>query len=77
MRPSTHQLSIFSQPLDRAAFVAYFLGAVVPLLALAYVLSEYVLPATPEGPLSLGLIALTLSIGLLSAGAFLLLRRVT
>lgn len=77
MRPSTHQLSIFSQPLDRAAFVAYFLGAVVPFIALAYVLSEYVLPATPTGPQSLGLVALTLSIGLLSAGAFLLLRRVT
>ena len=77
MRPSTHQLSIFSQPLDRAAFVAYFLGAVVPFIALAYVLSEYVMPATPEGPLSLALMALTLSIGLLSAGAFLLLRRVT
>ena len=77
MRRSSHQLSIFSQPLDRAAFVAYFLGAVVPFIALAYVLSEYVLPATPTGPQSLGLVALTLSIGLLSAGAFLLLRRVT
>jgi len=77
MRPTTHQMSIFSQPLDRAAFVAYFLGAVVPFLALAFVLDEYVLPAMPEGPWSLGLIALALCIGLLSAAAFLLLRRVT
>ena len=77
MRRPTHQLSIFSQPLDRAAFVAYFLGAVVPFLALAFVLDEYVLPAMPEGPWSLGLIALGLSIGALSAAAFLLLRRVT
>jgi putative nucleotidyltransferase with HDIG domain len=77
MRRSTHQLSIFSQPLDRAAFVAYFLGAVVPFLALAFVLDEYVLPAMPEGPWSLGLIALALCIGLLSAAAFLLLRSVT
>jgi HD-GYP domain-containing protein (c-di-GMP phosphodiesterase class II) len=70
-------MSIFSQPLDRAAFVAYFLGAVVPFLALAYVLDAYVLPAMPEGPWSLGLISLALCIGLLSAAAFLLLRRVT
>ena len=76
-RPSTHQLSIVSQPLDRAAFVAYFLGAVVPFFAFAYLLSEYVLPETPDGPRSLALVALTLSMGLLSAGAFLLLRRVT
>ena len=27
--------SIFSQKLDRAAFTAYFLGAIVPLIALA------------------------------------------
>jgi HD-GYP domain-containing protein (c-di-GMP phosphodiesterase class II) len=77
MRRRAHQLSIFSQSLDRAAFVAYFLGAVVPFLALAFVLDAYVLPAMPEGPWSLGLIALALCIGLLSAAAFLLLRRVT
>ena len=77
MRRATHQLSIFSQPLDRAAFVAYFLGAIVPFFALGYVLDTYVLPAMPEGPWSLGLIALALCIGLLSAAAFLLLRRVT
>ena len=77
MRRSTHKLSIFSQSLDRAAFVAYFLGAVVPFLALAFVLDDYVLPAMPEGPWSIGLVALALCIGLLSASAFLLLRRVT
>jgi HD-GYP domain-containing protein (c-di-GMP phosphodiesterase class II) len=77
MRRSAHQLSIFSQSLDRAAFVAYFLGAVVPFLALAFVLDAYVLPAMPSGPWSLGLVALALCIGLLSAAAFLLLRRVT
>lgn len=77
MRRRAHQLSIFSQSLDRAAFVAYFLGAVVPFLALAFVLDAYVLPAMPSGPWSLGLIALALCIGLLSAAAFLLLRRVT
>lgn len=77
MRRRAHQLSIFSQSLDRAAFVAYFLGAVVPFLALAFVLDAYVLPAMPQGPWSLGLVALALCIGLLSAAAFLMLRRVT
>jgi hypothetical protein len=77
MRRRAHQLSIFSQPLDRAALVAYFLGAVVPFVALAFVLDAYVLPAMPEGPWSLGLVGLALCIGLLSAAAFLLLRRVT
>ena len=37
--------SIFSQKLDRAAFTAYFLGAIVPLIALAFVVERYVLPS--------------------------------
>jgi hypothetical protein len=72
-----HGLSIVTQSLDRVAFVAYLLGAVVPFVALAYVMSEYVLPKLPAGAWSLSLTALTLSIGVLSAAAFLLLRRVT
>ncbi len=42
MRASKQTLSIFSQKLDRAAFTAYFLGAVVPLVALAFVVERYV-----------------------------------
>jgi len=34
-RRKPHRLSLFSQRLDRAAYIAYFLGAVVPLAALA------------------------------------------
>ena len=75
-RPA-HRLSIFSQSLDRAAFLAYLLGAVVPFVALAFLVHQIVLPALPEGPRREGLLALTLSIGVLSAAAFLLLRRVT
>ena len=37
--------SVFSQKLDRAVFATYFLGAVVPLLALALLAHRYVLPA--------------------------------
>ena len=36
--------SIFSQKLDRAAFVAYLLGAVVPLIGMAVVVERFVLP---------------------------------
>ena len=42
--------SIFSQKLDRAAFTVYFLGAIVPLIALAVVVERYVLrPRTSRG----------------------------
>jgi len=77
VKPSGPKLSIVAQSLDRAAFVAYFLGAVVPLAALAVVASVWVLPSLGDGLESTELIALVLSIGVLSAAAFLLLRRVT
>ncbi|RIK99957.1 MAG: hypothetical protein DCC71_19645, partial [Proteobacteria bacterium] len=71
------QLSIFAQSLDRAAFVAYFLGAVVPLLALGWIVDERVLPGLSDGLATAGIVGLVASLGVLSAGAFLLLRRVT
>ncbi len=77
MESESERPSIFGQSLDRVAFAAYLLGAVVPFTALAYVVNVYVLPALPEGAWSQGLIGLTLSIGVLSGAAFLLLRRVT
>ncbi len=45
MSEKPHVRSMFSQTLDQAVFVAYFLGAVVPLLALAAVVQRYALPA--------------------------------
>lgn len=77
MKVSGPKLSIVSQSLDRAAFVAYFLGAVVPFSALAALLHVWVLPTLPDSLASAGLVALVLSIGVLSAAAFLLLRGVT
>jgi putative nucleotidyltransferase with HDIG domain len=69
--------SIFSQKLDRAAFTAYFLGAIVPLIALAVVVERYVLPFENEPGLGGGLTALVASIAVLSGGAFLVLRQIT
>lgn len=77
MGNSRAKLSIVGQSLDRAAFVAYFLGAIVPLVVLAALLQIWVLPSVADGPARAGLVALALSIGILSAAAFLLLRRVT
>jgi putative nucleotidyltransferase with HDIG domain len=69
--------SIFSQKLDRVAFTAYFLGAVVPLVALGFVIEQFVFPVVSDRYVSLGLIGLLTSIAVLSLGSFLALRRTT
>ena len=77
MSKREHSGSIFSQKLDRVALTAYFLGAVVPLIALGFILEQYVLPTVSDRLVSLGLIGLVLSIGVLSLGSFFALRRTT
>jgi putative nucleotidyltransferase with HDIG domain len=77
MGRTTQRFSLLSHALDRVAFVAYFLGAVVPLVALAFVVQRYVLPGFPDGAPAYGLIGALLSIAALSLGSFFLLRRVT
>jgi HD-GYP domain-containing protein (c-di-GMP phosphodiesterase class II) len=72
-----HRNSIFSQRLDRTTFTAYFLGAVVPLLALGYVVEQYVIPAIPDKGQVLGMIGLVASIAVLSLLSFMVLRKTT
>jgi HD-GYP domain-containing protein (c-di-GMP phosphodiesterase class II) len=72
-----HRNSIFSQRLDRTTFTAYFLGAVVPLLALAFVVQRYVIPTIPDKGQVLGMIGLVGSITVLSLLSFLVLRKTT
>jgi hypothetical protein len=72
-----HRYSIFSQSLDAATFVGYFLGAIVPLLALAYVAHVYVLPGLEDRVVAKGLVALILCIGALSLASYLVLRKIT
>jgi hypothetical protein len=74
---SHHRNSIFSQRLDRTTFTAYFLGAVVPLLALGFVVDRYVIPTIPEKGQIIGMIALVSSIAILSLLSFLVLRKTT
>jgi len=74
-------LSIFAHDADRGANVAYFLGAVVPLVALGVVIERYVLaPSQPADEYALGLgqpavLGLFLSIAVLSFTCFIVLRR--
>ena len=77
MADSTHRRSIFAQKLDRVAFTSYFLGAIVPLIAFAFVVDRYVLPAIGETRFTIGTIAVVLSIAMLSLASFLVLRRTT
>jgi HD-GYP domain-containing protein (c-di-GMP phosphodiesterase class II) len=80
-RPGRH--SIFAQRLDRAVFVAYFLGAVVPLLALGWF---FVYPAIEEATQmqgsqgvagALGLMGILVSSAFLCLGSFFVLRSFT
>ncbi len=67
---------MFSGDIDRAAFVVYFLGAIVPLTGLAVVVDRYVLPTLDNRNAEIGLIAGVLCVGALTLGAFLALRQV-
>ena len=69
--------SIFSQKLDRVAFTAYFLGAVVPLVALGLVVERFVLRTLNDRLATLGLIGMVSGIAVLSLVSYLVLRRTT
>jgi putative nucleotidyltransferase with HDIG domain len=77
MARRVHRLSIFSQTLDRVAFIAYFLGAVIPLGLLAFAAQRYVIPAVEAGSNAKGLVAGLIGVAVLSLGSFLTLRRVS
>ncbi len=74
-------ISIFSHQSGRGPYLAYFLGAVVPLFALGVVIERYVLSPFPPDPNStlnlggLGMVLLFVGIGTLSLMCFLLLRQ--
>lgn len=72
--PNAHRYSLLKQPLDRAAFVAYLLGAVVPLAALAWVIQTWVRPERLADTPRTALVGLLVAIGLLSLASFLVLR---
>ena len=73
MAKQPHRFSLFAQSLDRAAFIAYFMGAIIPLAAFAYLASVY-LNSSP-GESRLFLTTLVISLAGLSLASFLALRR--
>ncbi len=75
MGKSPHQLSIFSQGIDRVAFLVYFLGAVVPFAALAFVVQRFALPQLPSGAATAAAVGSLLGLGCLSLASFLALRK--
>jgi diguanylate cyclase (GGDEF)-like protein len=80
MRAAEHKSSIFGQALDRTAFITYFLGAVVPLIALGIVADRYVFGQIgPETDTygTIEVVGLLVSIAALSLVCFLALRRTT
>ena len=70
--------SLFDQKLDRAVSVAYFLGAIVPLVALAVVAVRYALP-TLEHSLHerVMLLSVVLAVAVLTLASFFALRRLS
>jgi putative nucleotidyltransferase with HDIG domain len=70
--------SIFSQRFDRAVLASYFLGGLVPIGALVWVVQEFVLPHYEPTSFSyLGWIAGLACLGFLSLAVYLALRRIT
>jgi putative nucleotidyltransferase with HDIG domain len=74
MAKSGWRQRIFSGELDRAAFIVYFLGAVVPLIGFGLVVDQYALPSLADRDRELGLIAALVFTGSLTFAAFLVLR---
>ncbi len=67
--------SLFDQSLDRSVFVAFFLGAITPLVGFA-VVSERLMPNLASRDEQVALASLVVTTGFLSLGAFLALRRI-
>jgi hypothetical protein len=78
MAASKGHRSLFSQRLDRALFATYFLGAIVPLLAAAYLVHRFALPTVEDDSFAtMILLGSAVGISLLSLAAFFALRRLS
>jgi putative nucleotidyltransferase with HDIG domain len=66
-----------SERLDRVAYSTFFLGAVVPLIALAVTLERFVLPSLDDRSIEIAWMGAGVSIAILSLGSFFALRHLT
>ncbi len=70
--------SLFSQRFDRAVLASYFLGGVLPIGALFWVVREFVLPRyAPDSSEFLGWVAGVSSLAVLSLAVYFALRRIS
>jgi putative nucleotidyltransferase with HDIG domain len=70
--------SLFSQRFDRAVLASYFLGGVLPIGGLFFVVREFVLPRYQPGSLEfLGWVAGVASLAVLSLSVYFALRRIS
>jgi len=71
-----HSVSLFPEQFDRVAFVLYFLGGTVPLVALGVVVERYQLTSIADRHTAAQLSGVVVGIVMLSLGCFAMLRRV-
>lgn len=77
-KKNTNSGSIFSQTLDRAIFVTYFLGAIVPMFALGVTMHSYVFPAVADdAAMTSTMLGVMVGVSALNLSAFFALRRLT
>lgn len=70
--------SLFSQRFDRAVLASYFLGGVLPIGALFWLVREFVLPRYTVGSLEyLGWVGVVASLAVLSLSVYFALRRIS
>lgn len=78
MGPRRRSSSIFKQPLDRAIFVTFFLGGIVPLLALGLVLHHYVFPLLERDlAMTQAMLGMIGGVSLLSLASYFAQRRIS
>ncbi|MFT5442574.1 MAG: hypothetical protein ACI8W3_001618, partial [Myxococcota bacterium] len=76
METKTSSRSIFAQELDRAILVTYFLGGIVPLMALGAVMHMYVFPALArDNDMTRAMLGAMTGVSVLNLAAFFALRR--
>jgi hypothetical protein len=78
MARGTGLQSLFAQKLDRALFAIYFLGAIVPLVVVGYLVHQFALPAVESDSLATAIVLGTFcGVSVLSLASFFALRRLS
>ncbi|MGH0035613.1 MAG: HD domain-containing phosphohydrolase [Myxococcota bacterium] len=77
MSASKQEQSLPSQELDRTVFGTFFLGAVVPLIALGWISQQYVMPRlSADGLTAVAILGPLIGVAALTLASFFALRRI-